>query len=65
MKLTKQNIAEMATLLYDGATSAQIAEKFGISVPTVQYHRAKLKKNGLFAKKTDCRAWITKPGGNW
>lgn len=44
MKLTKQNIAEMATLLYDGATSAQIAEKFGISVPTVQYHRAKLKK---------------------
>jgi transposase len=52
MKLTKQNIAEMATLLYDGATSAQIAEKFGISVPTVQYHRAKLKKNGLFTKKS-------------
>jgi transposase len=51
MKLTKQNIAEIATLLYDGATSAQIAEKFGISVPTVQYHRAKLKKNGLFSKK--------------
>ena len=51
MKLTKQNIAEIATLLYDGATSAQIAEKFGISVPTVQYHRAKLKKNGLFNKK--------------
>ncbi len=56
MKLTKQNIAEMATLLYDGATSAQIAEKFGISVPTVQYHRAKLKKNGLFAKKSKAQA---------
>jgi transposase len=56
MKLTKQNIAEMATLLYDGATSAQIAEKFGISVPTVQYHRAKLKKNGLFAKKSKDQA---------
>ena len=56
MKLTKQNIAEMATLLYDGATSAQIAEKFGISVPTVQYHRAKLKKNGLFDKKSKAQA---------
>jgi transposase len=51
MKLTKQNIAEIATMLYDGATSAQIAEKFSISIPTVQYHRAKLKKNGLFANK--------------
>jgi DNA-binding CsgD family transcriptional regulator len=35
MKLTKQNIAEIATMLYDGATSAQIAEKFSISIPTV------------------------------
>lgn len=56
MKLTKQNIAEIATMLYDGATSATIAEKFGISVPTVQYHRAKLKKNGLFVKKNKAQA---------
>jgi hypothetical protein len=47
MKLTKQNIAEMATLLLDGKTSAEVADYFNISVPTVQYHRARLKKNGL------------------
>ena len=47
MKLTKQNIAEMAAMLLDGKTSAEVAAHFNISVPTVQYHRARLKKNGL------------------
>jgi hypothetical protein len=47
MKLTKQNIAEMAAMLLDGKTSAEVAAYFNISVPTVQYHRARLKKNGL------------------
>ncbi len=37
----------MATLLLDGKTSAEVADYFNISVPTVQYHRARLKKNGL------------------
>ena len=47
MKLTKQNIAEMAAMLLDGKTSAEVAAHFNISVPTVQYPRARLKKNGL------------------
>ena len=47
MKLTKQNIAEMAAMLLDGKTSAEVAAYSNISVPTVQYHRARLKKNGL------------------
>ena len=43
MKLTKQNIAEMAAKLLDGKTSAEVAEKLIISFPTVQYHTARLK----------------------
>ena len=37
----------MATLFLDGKTSAEVADYFNISVPTVQYHRERLKKNGL------------------
>jgi hypothetical protein len=46
MKLTKENIAEIAVMVFDGKTSAQIAEHFNISIPTVNYHRMKFKKNG-------------------
>jgi DNA-binding CsgD family transcriptional regulator len=46
MKLTKENIAEIAVMVFDGKTSAQIAEHFNISIPTVNYHRRKFKKNG-------------------
>ena len=46
MKLTKENIAEIAVMVFDGKTSAQIADHFNISIPTVNYHRMKFKKNG-------------------
>lgn len=46
MKLTKENIAEIAVMVFDGKTSAEIAQHFDISVPTVNYHRMKFKKNG-------------------
>jgi orotate phosphoribosyltransferase-like protein len=46
MKLTKENIAEIAVMVFDGKTSAEIAEHFNISIPTVNYHRMKFKKNG-------------------
>ena len=51
MKLTKENIAEIAVMVFDGKTSAQIAEHFNISIPTVNYHRMKFKKNGQKLQK--------------
>lgn len=51
MKLTKENIAEIAVMVFDGKTSAQIAEHFNISIPTVNYHRMKFKKNGTKLQK--------------
>lgn len=52
MKLTKDNIAEIAVMVFDGKTSAQIAEHFNISIPTVNYHRMKFKKNGTKLQKS-------------
>ena len=51
MKLTKENIAEIAVMVFDGKTSAEIAQHFDISVPTVNYHRMKFKKNGQKLQK--------------
>jgi cell fate (sporulation/competence/biofilm development) regulator YmcA (YheA/YmcA/DUF963 family) len=52
MKLTKENIAEIAVMVFDGKTNAQIAEHFNISIPTVNYHRMKFKKNGNKLQKS-------------
>lgn len=38
-------------MVFDGKTSAQIANHFNISVPTVNYHRMKFKKNGQKLQK--------------